>query len=118
MCPDAPDADATSTEVYVCTNIDCRSRGADLVLEALRAELGAGVRPYLCFSACNSGPNVVIPQRRCWLSAVRPDDAAVVCDVVRGADPPDRLQAQNDPDLQVLILGLIDAGLLVPEEGA
>jgi len=105
-------------EIYICNNIDCRSRGADKVLAALRAECGASVQvhTYMCFSACNSGPNVVIPQRRCWLSSVAPGDAPAVRAVVEGAEPPARLREKNDADLEALILGIIDAGLLAPEQ--
>ncbi|VTU37672.1 Ferredoxin [Variovorax sp. PBS-H4] len=109
---------AQPSEIYICNNTDCRSRGADRVLAALREACGAAVQvhTYMCFSACNSGPNVVIPQRRCWLSSVTPEDAAIVCAVVAGAEPPARLREKNDADLEALILGIIDAGLLAPEQ--
>lgn len=115
-------SDKTALEIYVCNNTDCKSRGADAVLAALRSEFGQDslpavrVHPYMCFSACNSGPNVVIPERRCWLSSVKPEDVATVRQVLEGSEPPTRLRERNDPELEELILGIIDAGLLAPEE--
>lgn len=116
-------SDKSALEIYVCNNTDCRSRGADSVLAALRSEFNTDapalvkVHAYMCFSACNSGPNVVIPERRCWLSSVTPADASTIRQVVDGIEPPGRLREKNDPALEELILGIIDAGLLAPEEG-
>ncbi len=109
-------------EIYVCNNIDCKNRGSERVLQALKAEFSRPVDEavhiykYLCFSACNSGPNVIIPDRRCWLSAVSEDDASTVRAVLEGAEPPTRLQEKNTPELEAMILGIIDAGLLEPED--
>ncbi len=109
-------------EVYVCNNIDCKSRGADAVLSALRKEFVDDVNPpvkvhaYMCFSACNSGPNVVLPGRQCWLSSVAPGDASAVREVIEGGEVPARLREKNEPDLEELIIGIINAGLLAPED--
>ncbi|CAM5481949.1 (2Fe-2S) ferredoxin domain-containing protein [Eoetvoesiella caeni] len=109
-------------EIYVCNNIDCKNRGSERVLRALEEEFSRPedheiqIYKYLCFSACNSGPNVIIPDKRCWLSAVSEDDAGAIRAVLDGAAPPDRMLEKNEPGLQAMILGLIDAGLLTPEE--
>ncbi len=105
------------TRVYVCNNTDCRNRGAESVFSALKTVFEDAcptvqIRRYKCFGACNSGPNVVIPDRRCWLSSVKPDDASAVRQVVEGGEWPVRLRQQTDPDLEEMILGMIDAGLL------
>lgn len=113
--------DHKASTIFVCTNTDCRSRGAQSVLDALRAQLAdeSGeafqVKPYLCFSACNSGPNVVIADRRCLLSGVQASDAADILSFLKGGPPVDRLRSQNDPDLEQMIYDIIDAGLL-PED--
>lgn len=104
-------------EVFVCTNIDCRNRGAEDVLNELKAKLqGADppvmVKPYLCFSACNIGPNVVIPERRCWFSGVTMADVAAVADYVNGGSELPRLKEKNEPDLEEMIFAIIDAGLI------
>ncbi|RBP34991.1 (2Fe-2S) ferredoxin [Eoetvoesiella caeni] len=109
-------------EIYVCNNIDCKNRGSERVVQALKTEfsqptdVAVHIHKYLCFSACNSGPNVIIPDRRCWLSAVSEDDAGIVRAVLEGAAPPARLQEKNTPELEAMILGIIDAGLLEPED--
>ena len=105
------------TEVLVCMNIDCRNRGAEGVKSALEEKLKASgdsatVKEYICFSACNSGPNVVATAPRCWFSDVRPDDVESIVNHLRGGPPVERLQGKNDPDLEEMIFGLIDAGLL------
>jgi (2Fe-2S) ferredoxin len=106
---------STVATVYVCMNTDCKSRGAELVFEALRQACGATgleVKSYICFSACNSGPNVVATAPRCWFSDVRPDDVESIVNHLRGGPPVEWLQGKNDPDLEEMIFGLIDAGLL------
>ena len=106
------------TEVFVCINVDCKSRGAEAVLSGLKTRLADAdaasvvVRPYVCFSACNIGPNMVIPARRCWYSGVKTSDLDAVVDYIRGGDDIPHLKQQNDPDLEQLIFAIIDAGLV------
>jgi (2Fe-2S) ferredoxin len=64
------------------------------------------------FSACNSGPNLVVPSRRCWYSGVTPADLDLVADYLRGGPVVERLRQQNDPDVEQLIFDIIDAGLV------
>ena len=105
-------------EVYVCMNVDCRSRGSEAMLADLDASLAARgmshvvTEPIMCFAACNIGPNVVIPSIRCWLSGVSKDDAAAIIDCLAGDPPPARLQKDNDPEIDRMIFEMIDAGLL------
>jgi (2Fe-2S) ferredoxin len=105
------------TEVLVCINIDCKSRGAEAVIKELKENLQSTnvssivVKPYLCFSACNSGPNVVIPSKRCWFSGVKISDIPAIVDYLQGGADIPRLKKDNDPDLQEMIFAIIDAGL-------
>lgn len=107
-----------TTTVFVCTNIDCRSRGADAVLEAMRNKVERSqtgslqVEPYLCFSACNSGPNVVIADRRSWFSEVQATDVDAIVDYLNGGDDVPRLRGKNDPELEQMIFDIIDSGLV------
>lgn len=103
--------------LYVCTNVDCRSRGSQQMIERLRVLLdergiAAAIEPIMCFSACNVGPNVVIPARRCWLSGVTDDKARTLVDYLQGRAQASELQAGNDPVLEQMIFELVDAGLL------
>ncbi|MDB6084409.1 MAG: (2Fe-2S) ferredoxin protein [Gammaproteobacteria bacterium] len=105
-------------EVYVCMNIDCKSRGSQEMLARLQellTEQGMShVRPepIMCFAACNVGPNVVIPSKRCWLSGVTKDEAGTVVGYLNGKADVTRLRMNNDPDLDKMIFEMIDAGLL------
>ena len=109
---------ANSVDVYVCTNTDCKNRGAAQVLKELseKARLTAGrtivVKPYMCFSACNIGPNVVIPAKRCWLSGVRSADVASILEYLAGGPELSHLTDHNEPDLEEMIFAIIDAGLI------
>lgn len=103
--------------VYVCTNVDCRSRGAQATLERLKAaflaaDLEVAIDPIVCFSACNVGPNVVVPSKRCWLSGVTEDKVEAVVSFIKSGTDVSALQAQNDPVLEQMIFEMIDAGLL------
>lgn len=104
-------------EVFVCLNVDCKSRGSQAVLDRLNVLLDAAgldhvvPEPYLCFSACRHGPNIVIPQRRCWLSGVTVADLEDVVDFLRGGPEPMRLKANNNARLEKFILEIFDAGL-------
>jgi (2Fe-2S) ferredoxin len=105
------------TEILVCVNIDCKNRGADVVLGTLRQRLqesgsdSVTVKRYLCFSACNNGPNMVIPEKRCWLSGVKPADVDAIIAYVGGGPDLPQLRQNNDPELEQLIFDIIDAGL-------
>jgi (2Fe-2S) ferredoxin len=105
-------------EVFVCMNVNCRSRGAEATLERLKEQLKARgmehVKPasIICFAACNVGPNLVIPSRRCWLSGVMPEDVTEVVAYLDGHADVTHLQQHNDPALEQMIFDTIDAGLL------
>jgi NADH:ubiquinone oxidoreductase subunit E len=104
-------------EIYVCMNIDCRNRGAEAVLRELKekAHRSSGVpivmKPYLCFSACNMGPNLVIPEKRCWFSGVSVNDIDAVIEYLNGGADLPRLKEKNEPELEEMIFAIIDAGL-------
>lgn len=111
-------------EVFVCMNVDCRSRGSESMMANLQQRLGERGMDHvvaegiLCFAACNIGPNVVIPSRRCWMSGVSKDSADAVIAVLEGAPPEARFQANNDPEIGNMIFEMIDAGLLEKAPGA
>jgi (2Fe-2S) ferredoxin len=105
-------------EIYVCTNVDCKSRGSQETIDRLRAQLrnrgmnDVSIESIICFSACNVGPNVVIPSKRCWLSGVTKDKVETVIDYLNGPVDITELQKGNDPVLDQMIFEMIDAGLL------
>ena len=105
-------------EIYVCVNVDCKSRGSQETIDRLKALLfergmnQISIEAIVCFSACNVGPNVVIPSKRCWLSGVTKDKAETVIDYLNGRADITELQKNNDPVLDQMIFEMIDAGLL------
>jgi NADH:ubiquinone oxidoreductase subunit E len=106
------------TEVFVCLNVDCKSRGSQEVLDYFLdrlEELGIdhiSPEPYLCFSACQYGPNVIIPSKRTWLSGVTTEDIDQIIEFIQGDANIDHLTQNNEPRLKKLIFDIIDAGLL------
>ena len=109
---------AENMAIYVCMNVDCKSRGSQETigrLKALLSERGmnqVSIEAIVCFSACNVGPNVVIPSKRCWLSGVTKDKVETVIDYLNGGADVTELQKNNDPVLDQMIFEMIDAGLL------
>jgi len=108
--------DSKITKVYVCTNVDCKSRGAEAVLDELKSKMAAAgnceVAAYMCFSACNSGPNVVVASQKAWFSGVQVSDVDAIIENLNGGPDIPRLKVQNDPDLEEMIFEIIDAGLI------
>lgn len=110
-------------EVFVCMNVDCKSRGAEETMARLKQQLNdrgminVNPEPILCFAACNLGPNVVIPSKHCWLTGVTANDVGDVVDYLGGNADISRLQEKNDPDLNKMIFEMIDAGLLDKGDG-
>jgi (2Fe-2S) ferredoxin len=105
-------------EVLVCVNVGCKSRGARPMLERLRQVLEERGLTHIvpteiiCFAACNLGPNVVIPSRRCWLSGVTVGDVEAVADYLEGRGDIARLRHKNDREIEQMIFDMIDAGLV------
>ena len=50
----------------VCQNIDCKSRGSEQLMGELEKRVASKglddieVKPYMCFGACQEGPNIVL----------------------------------------------------------
>ena len=110
--------DSEDIEVFVCLNVDCKSRGSEAVLQRLNRRLeergidNVVAEPYLCFSACQHGPNMIVPSKRCWMSGVSESDIDRVVDYLEGGEEVRHLTEKNDPGLKKLIFDIIDAGLL------
>lgn len=103
------------THVLVCQNADCKARGAGELQAALEHSLagqeGVAVKPYMCFGACQAGPNVVVYPQKVWYSGVRAGDIDEISNHVRGGAVVARLTEGVDPSLRDLIYQLLDAGL-------
>ena len=104
--------------VFVCMNVDCKTRGADKVMDRLQKRVqGNGtenvdVREYMCFGGCHDGPNVVIYPDKVWYGGVKEEDADVIVDKhLKEGETVARLTGKVDKDLEELIYQLLDAGL-------
>lgn len=105
------------SHILICQNVDCRVRGSEQVMKDLSARLaekgctGVNVKPYMCFGACQAGPNVVIYPERSWYAGVKPEDVDAIVAHVLGGPGVERLEGKVDPSLRELIFSLLDAGL-------
>ena len=109
--------------VLVCVNVDCKERGSEEVFGRLcdaadAGDLDVDVREYLCFSACEKGPNVVVVEDRVWYAGVQPEDVDEVAAVhLKNGHPAngetvDRLTEGTDAITRNLIFTVLDAGIL------
>jgi len=113
--------------VLVCVNVDCAERGSEGVLAELRDRQDGGglpdvdIREYICFSACEKGPNVVcvdepggggVPGNMVWYCGVQPDDVDDIVKAVEGGTVVARLTENTDRVTRNLIFTVLEAGLL------
>lgn len=101
----------------VCQNIDCKARGAEALMGELRkrvADKGLGdveVRPYMCFGACQDGPNVVLYPEKNWYANVKVEDLDDIVAHLAGGPHVQRLDT-IDSSLKELIYQLLDTGVV------
>lgn len=104
--------------VLVCVNVDCHERGSEQVLRRLRAaveerDLEVDVRDYLCFSACEKGPNVVVVEDRVWYSGVQSSDTDKIAKQhLEDGKVVTELTKDTDSITSNLIFTVLDAGIL------
>ncbi|HEV7865861.1 MAG TPA: (2Fe-2S) ferredoxin domain-containing protein [Acidimicrobiia bacterium] len=104
--------------VLVCVNVDCQERGSEEVLAELRARQDAGdlgdidLREYICFSACEKGPNVVCVEDQVWYCGVQTADVDEIIGAVDGGTVVKRLTEGTDRVTHNLIFTVLEAGLL------
>ena len=101
--------------VLVCQNADCKARGSGEIIESLKEKLSCAadveVKPYMCFGACQSGPNIVLYPDKVWYCGVKQTDADAIAAHAKGGETVERLTHGVDESLQSLIYQLLDAGL-------
>jgi len=100
----------------VCVNIDCSSRGSKDILNDIKEKLGddspVKVKEYLCFGACQDGPNIVLYPEGTWYMGVKQDDVDDIVGHIQGGPPVDRLTERVDPALRDLILEILESGMI------
>jgi (2Fe-2S) ferredoxin len=77
----------------------------------LRDDPNIHVKEYMCFGACERGPNIVVYPAKVFYSGVQYSDLEEIADHARGGPPVERLTGHVDPALSDLIYQLLDAGL-------
>ncbi len=101
----------------VCTNVDCAVRGSPAMLEQLKTDLEAAgspveVKSYLCFGACQDGPNIVLYPEGTWYMGVQAGDIPEIEQHIQGGEPVARLTERVDPNLRDLILEILASGMV------
>ena len=100
----------------VCQNIDCKTRGSDQLMKELESRVAAKgladveVKPYMCFGACQEGPNVVIYPEKSWYAHVKTEDLDDIVAHLTGGPHVQRLDT-IDSSLKELIYQLLDTGV-------
>jgi len=111
---------ARSNEIetcLVCVNIDCSSRGSKEILSDIKERLEAAGSPvkckeYLCFGACQDGPNMVLYPEGTWYMNVKREDVDDIVAHIQGGEPVARLTEKVDPALRDLILEILESGMI------
>ena len=100
--------------IHVCVNIDCALRGSESLrdrLQALVDESGDDIEinNYVCFAACEQGPNLLIEHKRAFYSEVSDSDAeGILAHALDG--PPGEAIDRSSSFIARKIFNMLDAG--------
>ena len=100
----------------VCQNVDCKTRGAEQLMTELERRVAAKgladveVKPYMCFGACQEGPNIVLYPEKSWYAGVKTQDLDEITAHLAGGPNVTRLDT-IDSSLKELIYQLLDTGI-------
>ena len=100
--------------IHVCVNSDCVMRGSEAVRDRLRDladETGSDIEinDYICFAACEQGPNLLVEHCRAFYSEVEPGHAADILAHAEGGSPVADID-RSDSFLARKIFNMLDAG--------
>jgi NADH:ubiquinone oxidoreductase subunit E len=114
MMPVFDDVRSEDRIIHVCVNIDCAMRGSEAVRDRLRAivdETGSDieVNDYVCFAACEQGPNLLIEHCRAFYSEVEPEHAKGIVAHAEGGAAVESIDRSNS-FLARKIFKMLDAG--------
>jgi (2Fe-2S) ferredoxin len=82
----------------------------ELTKQTAARSLDVEVKSYLCFGACDQGPNIVLHPQRVWYAGVKMEDLPEILDSLAGGPTVDRLDT-IDPSLKEVIYALLDTGV-------
>jgi len=87
-------------------------QGGSLELKReLQSQLADGsveVRAFLCVGCCPKAPNIVLYPEGTWYAEVQAEDLPEIIEHIRGGEPAAHLTARAKPDVQELILRMLD----------
>lgn len=100
--------------IHVCVNMDCAMRGSEAVRDRLQeladeTDADVEVNDYICFAACEQGPNLLIEHKRAFYSGVTPADAAEVLDHALDGPAVERID-RSSSFIARKIFNMLDAG--------
>ena len=96
------------TFCLVCQNVDCKNRGSEQLMAELQKRVEAKgladveVKSYMCFGACQEGPNIVLYPEKSWYASVKVEDLDEITDHLAGGPHVQRLDT-IDSSLKELI---------------
>lgn len=101
--------------IHVCVNVDCRLRGSEAVRDRLRdlvdeSDDDIEINDYICFAACEQGPNLLIEHTRTFCSEVKPSDAEALLEHAAGGDPVGDDIDRSSSFIARKIFNMLDAG--------
>ena len=100
----------------VCQNVDCKTKGSEQLMVELQKKVAAKgltdveVKPYMCFGACQEGPNIVLYPEKSWYAGVKAQDLDEIAEHLAGGPHVKRLDT-IDASLKELIYQLLDTGI-------
>lgn len=100
--------------IHVCVNIDCKLRGSEAVRDRLQElvdsqDADIEVNDYICFAACEQGPNLLIEHKRAFYSEVAATDAeGILAHALDG--PPVSAIDRSSSFIARKIFNMLDAG--------
>ncbi|HXV80406.1 MAG TPA: (2Fe-2S) ferredoxin domain-containing protein [Candidatus Binatia bacterium] len=104
------------TLCLVCQNVDCKNRGSEQLMGELQKRVEAKgladveVKSYMCFGACQEGPNIVLYPEKNWYAGVKVEDLDEIVAHLAGGPHVQRLDT-IDSSLKELIYQLLDTGV-------
>lgn len=100
--------------IHVCVNTDCAMNGSEKVRDRLRAVVDdtnsdLEINDYMCFAACEQGPNLLIEHSRAFYSEVTPEHAEAIVAHAEGGEPVAAID-RSDTFIARKIFNMLDAG--------
>lgn len=82
----------------------------ELTAQVAARSLDIEVKSYLCFGACDQGPNIVVYPRKQWYAGVTRADLPEIVDSLESGMHVSRLDT-IDPSLKEITFSLLDTGV-------